>query len=61
MLYQHWLYIHNYKLLLIHSVDPQSQPVVITVFIYRSHFSTQFSRKNSDRYWQDCGFGRGDH
>ena len=55
---------------LIHVVDPQSLPIVITVFTHcstsvRHHFSKslktkQSSSENSDRHWQD-GSGRGDH
>ena len=63
-------------LLLIHSADPQSRPVVITIFArgvctsvrlsVQPHFSKssktkQLSSENSDRYWMDCGCGRGDH
>ena len=49
---------------LIHSVDPQSWPVVIIV-LTQYHPSVlerkQISSENSDRYQQDCGSGRGDH
>ena len=56
---------------LIHSADPHSLPVVITIFrgsvrqtdsfqIFEN-FTKQISIYNSDRYCRDCGSGRGDH
>ena len=55
---------------LIHSAAPQSLQKVITIFthadrpsaqISKSLKTKQFSSKNSDRYWWDCGSGRVDH
>ena len=54
---------------MIHEPHPRSRPAVITNFtrgVCLSHFSKsrktkQISRENSDRYWRDCGSGRGDH
>ena len=52
------------------SADPQSRPVVITVFtqccLSRDYFSKyhktkHFSSENRDRYWRDWGSGRVDH
>ena len=54
-------------------IDPQTRPVVIIILAQisvrssvRPHFSKyrkpkQTSRENNDRYWWDCGSGRGDH
>ena len=54
--------------ILIHEADPQSRPVVITIFarvvcpsvlplFSKSHNTKQSSSENGDQYWQDCGFG----
>ena len=66
----------SWEILLIHLADPQSRPVVITIFarvVYTSvrppvrlHFSKsrktkQTSSENSDCYLCECGSGRVDH
>ena len=53
---------------LIHSGDPQSQPIVITVFTHvrlsphsKSNKTKQLSSENNVCYWRDCESGRVDH
>ena len=55
--------------ILIHDADPQSRPVVITIFtlvsvcphFLKSHKTKQLSSEKSDHFCRDYGFGRGDH
>ena len=59
---------------LIHEADPQSWPVVITIFArvvcpsvrpsvptFQNFAKQKLSGENSDRYWRDCGSDRVDH